>query len=100
MAYFLFQHFLNSIYLPNDSLLECAVVFVKYSGSVVPLIFPPKNSSWGKMGLYCINFAESHSGGGKWDREDFSWKCSFYIIIVFKILFLHPIIEAIEAYIL
>ena len=45
VAYFLFQHLMNSIYLrnnPNCVKLERVVVFIKFIASAVPLSFPPK----------------------------------------------------------
>ena len=75
---------MNSSYLPDSSLLECSVIFVKYSASVVPLIFPPKTLILDKVGFNSIKFAKSR------DRKDVFQK---YLTI----LFLHPIYRSYQS---
>ena len=54
VVFFLFQHLMNSFYLPcgfNRSKLERVVIFMKNIAKVVPLIFTTKTLLWNKMVL-------------------------------------------------
>ena len=42
VIYLLFQHLTNCLLILNGVKLDPAVVFIKYTASVVPLIFPLK----------------------------------------------------------